>query len=31
MFFLVDNGGCNIYYLDDGGYCMEEWYIRGGR
>ena len=31
MSFSADNGGRNIYYLDDGGYRTEEWYTRGGR
>lgn len=29
--FSADNGGRNVYYLDDGGYRTEEWYTRGGR
>jgi len=31
MSFSADNGGRNVYYLDDGGYRTEEWYTRGGR
>ena len=29
--FSGDNGGRNVYYLDDGGYRTEEWYARRGR
>lgn len=29
--FSGDNGGRNVYYLDNGGYRTEEWYNRGGR
>ncbi|KAL9959837.1 hypothetical protein ACROYT_G033195 [Oculina patagonica] len=29
--FSGDNGGRNVYYLDNGGYRTEEWYTRGGR
>lgn len=29
--FMADNGGRNVYTLDNGGYRTEEWYSRGGR
>ena len=29
--FTADNGGRNVYTLDNGGYRTEEWYTRGGR
>lgn len=28
--FMADNGGRNVYPLDNGGYRTEEWYSRGG-
>lgn len=29
--FTADNGGRNVYTLDNGGYRTDEWYTRGGR
>lgn len=29
--FIADNGGRNMYTLDNGGYRSEEWFSRGGR
>ena len=29
--FAAQNGGRNVYTLDNGGYRTEEWYTKGGR